>query len=117
MSTLFESESRFCVQGTLGTGDATKVLRVALAEEQLVVVSVSLLSKVAAAQVLFVGDTSGTVKALDVAASLTAHAQLYWQMLEGLKLTKGENLVVTPAAAGPSVHVVVEGYILRGASA
>jgi len=110
----FESEQRFCVQATLAAGDATKTLKAAIAEEQLVVTSVVVTGLTPAAQLLYVGDVSGAVKALSLAASLAANAQVSLQLIEGLKLTKGEDLIIKPAAAGPSVHVVAEGYILRG---
>lgn len=108
-----EARQRFSVQATLGTGDASKTLLDVGAGVTIVVMNVTLTSLVAAAQSLYVGDTSGTVKALSAAASLTVHAQLACQLVEGLRLTEGEDLIIKPAAAGPSVHVVAEGYLLK----
>ena len=34
----------------------------------------------------------------------------------GLELTEGESLVIEPAAAGPSFHCVVTGYLKRGST-
>ena len=113
MSLPFDTEQRFCVQATLGTGDSSKVLKAAAANEQIVVTDVWLTSLTSAAQVQYVGDESATVKALSLAASITAGVQAHLRLKQGLALTIGEDLIVKPAAAGPSVHVVAEGYILR----
>lgn len=108
-----EREQKFCVSGTLGTGDASVTLKAAVAGFSYYITGVILTSLTAAAQALFVGDSSGTVKAISVGASFTAHAQARMYVREGLKLTAGEAILVKPAAAGPSVHVVVEGYLIR----
>lgn len=108
-----ENFQRFCVSATLGTGDASTTLKAAVTGFSYYITGVILTSITAAAQALYVGDSSGTVKALSVGASFTAHAQARMHTREGLKLTAGEAIVVKPAAAGPSVHVVVEGYLVR----
>lgn len=113
MSLPMDREQRFCVSGTLGATDESLTLKAAVASFSYYITGVILTSLTAAAQTVFVGDSSGTVKAISVAASFTVHAQARMQVREGLKLTAGEALIVKPAAAGPSVHVVVEGYIVR----
>jgi hypothetical protein len=104
----------FCVEKTLGTGDASKELIAAEAGVTICVVAATLISLVAAAQAIYVGDTSGNVKALSVAASMTANlAVMTGPHPYGLQLTKGEALIIKPAAAGPSVHVSISGYKIR----
>lgn len=109
----FEANQRFCVQATLDTGDTSKSLKAAVTGYSICVTRVDLTSITAAAQALYVGDSSGNVKAISVAASFTAHAQAHMESEEGLKLTVSEALIIKPAAAGPSVHVVATGYILK----
>ncbi len=103
----------FSVQNTLGTGDASKMLLDVGPGVTIVVMNMSLIGLTPAAQALYVGDTSGNVRALNVAASFPAHGQLGLQLIKGLPLTEGEDLIIKPAAAGPSVHVVAEGYLLK----
>ena len=112
MALPFEIQQRFAVQATLGTGDTSATLKAAITGRKFVVTGLVVTSLVAAAQTLFVGDTSGTVKALSLAASITANQQLFFNSIEGLQLTVSEDLIVKPAAAGPSVHVFAEGYVL-----
>ncbi len=109
----FENYQRFCTQNTLAVGDATKVLMAAVSGVTYFVTSVCVTCLVSAAQTVYVGDSSGTVKALSLPASFTAGAQAFTQLLHGLQLTKSQALSITPAAAGPSFHVVVEGYLKR----
>lgn len=108
-----ERYQRFSVQATLGTGDASKTLLAGAAGVTIVVMCVKALCLVSAAQAVYVGDTSGAVKAISLAASYTLHASNDLQLLEGLRLTEGESLIIKPAAAGPSFHVVAEGYLLK----
>ena len=108
-----EKWQRFSVQATLGTGDSTKTLQAGGAGITIYITSLTLTSLVAAAQVLYVGDTSGTVKGLSLPASYAAANQAFLSLLQGLPLTIAEDLIIKPAAAGPSVHVVAEGYIIR----
>lgn len=113
----FENYQRFCVQNTLAAGDATKVLMAAVSGVQYFVTAVCVTCLTSAAQAVFVGDSSGTVKALSLAASFPANSQAFTQLNEGLPLTISEALSITPAAAGPSFHVVVEGYLKRSGAA
>jgi len=109
----FEKFQRFTTEATLGAADASKELMPAVSGVTYAVTRLAATCLVSAAQAAYVGDSSGTVKALSVAASFTLHAQARLNLLEGLKITAGEALIVKPAAAGPSFHVVVEGYIIR----
>ena len=107
----FEARQRFTAQATLGAGDATKTLFDVGTTQTAYITSVIATCLVSAAQAVYVGDSSGTVEALSLAASFTLHGQASVQLLNGLALTKGEDVIAKPAAAGPSFHVVVEGYL------
>ena len=110
------TEQRFCAEKTLAAGDASKELVAANAAVQIVVTYVHSVGLVAAvAQTVYVGDSSGTVKVLSLPASIPVLGQEHTigPLTEGIKLTKGESLTIIPAIAGPSIHVVVEGYLLR----
>lgn len=108
-----ENYQRFCKQVTLGTGDTTKEVMPAVTGVQYVLTTCSVVGLVAAAQTVYVGDSSGTNKIVSLANSFTVHAQIAIALIEGLKCVVGESIVVKPGAAGPSVHAVVEGYILK----
>lgn len=114
MALPFEDYQRFSVEETLGIGDASKTLMAAATGVQYFITTVILTSLVAAAQTIYVGDSSGTKKALSLPISLAAGTQYFSQLLEGLAMTVGEAVIIKPAAAGPSVHVVCEGYAKRG---
>ena len=108
----FEKYQRFSVQDTLLIGDATKTLFALTAGRQIFVTACVVTGIVAAAQTVYVGDTSGTVKVVSLAASFPVHSQADRYLTQGLGLTVGEALIVKPGAAGPSVHVVCEGYVI-----
>lgn len=108
-----ELRQRFSVAVTLGAGDVTKEVMPAVTGVQYGIINAIIICLTSAAQAVYVGDSSGTVKALSVAASYPLHGQVAAQLLEGLLLTAGESIVVKPAAAGPSFHAVVEGFIIR----
>lgn len=111
-----ETKQRFSVQDTLGAGDSSKTLVAAVAGVTVVVMNVTVTCLVSGAQAVFVGDDSGTVKALSLAASFPQHQQAIIQLVEGLPLTESEALVIEPAAAGPSFHCLVEGYLLKSSA-
>jgi hypothetical protein len=98
-------------EATLGTGDATKTVKAAPgAGKRIVVTGYTWSVLVSAAQAVDVEDSSGTVHVLRLPAS-PGVVQGSYTFEAGLELTVNEALVITPAAAGPSVHVVAEGYI------
>lgn len=104
---------RFCVQQTLLAADASKTLVAATAGKTIVVTRVVLTGIIAAAQAVYVGDTSGTVKFLDVPASAPAVGlQILGMVEEGLRLTVAEAFIIKPVAAGPQIHCLAEGYII-----
>ena len=109
----------FVIEKTLGAGDSSKELKAAATGISYVVTSVIATCLVSGAQIVYVGDSSGTIKALSLAASFTLHAQARMGPLNriGLVLTEGEALIIKPAAAAPSFHVVVEGYLQKGSTA
>lgn len=107
---------RWSSQITLGAADTTKTVQAAPgAGKRLVVTAYMMTVVISAAQSVDLEDTSGTVEVAKMAASLAAGTQFRSPTLdEGLKLTVNEALLIKPAAAGPSVHVWAEGYILPG---
>lgn len=113
----FENYQRFCTEETLAVGDASKTLMAAVTGVTYYVTAVCATCLVSAAQAVYVGDSSGTQKALSLPASFPANSQAFTQLQEGLALTLSEALVIKPAAAGPSFHVVVEGYSKRQGAA
>ncbi len=108
-----EARQRFSKAVTLGTGDASKEIMPAVTGVTYHVMNVVLTCLVSAAQAIYVGDSSGTVKALSLAANFPLHSQAAIMLLEGLGITIGESLVVKPASPGPSFHAVVEGYLVK----
>lgn len=109
----FENYQRFCEEVTLGAADASKTIKAAVTGVQYFVTSICATCLVSAAQTVYVGDSSGTKKALSLASNFPAHSQAFTQLNEGLGLTVGEAIIVKPAAAGPSFHVVCEGYLKK----
>lgn len=110
-----ENYQRWSAQATLGTGDTTKTVKASPgATNALVVTAYVYTSLTAAAQAVDLEDASGTVEVMKAPVSVAAAVQLgsRVQFEQGLKLTKNEALVLTPAAAGPGAHVWAEGYIL-----
>lgn len=108
-----ERQQRFSVQGTLGAGDASLTLLTGGTGIIICVLNAVVTCLTSAAQALYVGDTSGTVRAISLASAFPQHAQAGVNLTEGLPLTVAENLIIKPAAAGPSFHVVVDGYLTK----
>lgn len=108
-----EQRTRFSKSVTIATGDTSKEIMAADSATTYYVMNCVMTCITSAAQAVYVGDSSGTVKALSLASGFPQHSQASVQLLEGLKLTAGEALVVKPAAAGVSFHVVVEGYLTK----
>lgn len=108
-----ERYQRFSTVGVLTTGQASLTLMPAVSGYTYAVVNASIVCLVSAAQGFFLGDSSGTKKALQAAVSLTTNAQLSLELTQGLELTASEALVLKPDSAGPSLHCLAEGYILK----
>lgn len=109
-----EKNPRFCVQVTLAAVDTVQILQAAVTNRIYVVTRYVITGIIAAAQTLYLGDTSGTVKVVNLPVSIPAAGQqLTAEMEQGLPLTVSQALVIQPAAAGPSVHVLVEGYYIN----
>lgn len=117
MALPFENYQRFCEETTLGAAETTKTIKAAVSGVQYFVTSVIATCLTSAAQAVYVGDSSGTKKALSLAASFPAHSQAAVQLNEGVGLTISEALIIKPVAAGPSFHVIVEGYLKRSGAA
>lgn len=108
-----ETWQRFSTVAVLTAAQTSVVVMPGVTGYQYVIINGTLTCLVSAAQGVYLGDSSGTVKPMQAAASFAANAQLALQLLEGIKLTKSETVILKPDAAGPSIHAVVEGYILK----
>ena len=114
MTIPLSTEQRFCKEVTLLAAETTHTNLTAAAAETIVVTYASIMVILGAAQTVYVGDECGTNRILSVAASLATFAPHFvGPLVEGVHLVKGEDLIIKPAAAGPEIHVVCEGYILR----
>jgi len=95
---------------TLGAADTTKTLQAGISGKTLFVTYVSCMSLVAAAQTIDIEATGGTIDVMKMAVSMTVNTQLTVSMTQGLSLGPGNSLLITPAAAGPSIFCIAEGY-------
>ena len=111
-----ERYQRFSTAGVLTTGQSSLTIMPAVAGYTYVVVNGTLTCLVSAAQGAYLGDSSGTKKALQIAASVTTNEQKAVQLVEGYPVTPSEALVLKPDSAGPSFHAIVEGYILKNSA-
>jgi hypothetical protein len=112
------TEQRFCVVGRLLDPDpGPVVLLPADPAVQLVITSARLQGAgVLSMETVHVGDESGTVNVFHMPSTVPDRGDEFrvGPLTEGIKLTKGEALVIRVNVGwSPSVHVVVEGYKLR----
>lgn len=106
-----ETCERFSVEVTALAGDATKVVLAAKAGRRAVVTYCHVIGLVAAAQAFDVQSSDAAVNVVRAGASLAVNAELFFgPMIEGVVLPIGTGIRYQPAAAGPSVHIVCEGY-------
>jgi hypothetical protein len=92
-------------------GDASKVIKACPAGKILVVTSVFVLIRTAAAQTIDIADTSLTNKLMAFAASAAVGNYPGPSLFVGIPLVAGEDLIYKPAAAGPAGTVIAEGYL------
>lgn len=107
-----ENYKRWSAEVTLDTGDTSKSLLAAPgANKQIVVTFLVASVVVSAAQAVDIAI--GTVNVMRIGASPGVAAQQFMgPMVEGIKGIANTALVITPAAAGPKIHVIAEGYYL-----
>jgi len=111
-----DRNQRFAKQGTMLAADAVLTLITGVSGQTIAIVDGIITCLVPAAQGVYLGDQSGTVKALSLATSFGTTCQAIFRSSEGLRLTPGEALVLKPASAGPSMHVSVSGYYEKSAA-
>lgn len=100
---------RWSAEATLATGDASKTLLAAKTGRSIVVTFYRARILVAAAQAVDI--KVGTVVACKFAASEAVGTESFIGPMDyGLVGQVSTALTITPAAAGPSMHVVAEGY-------
>jgi hypothetical protein len=112
------TEQRFCVVGKILDPDpGPVVLLEGESAVQLVVTSARLQGAgVISMETVHVGDESYTVNVFNMPATVPDRGDEFriGPLVEGIKLTKGEALIIwVNAGWSPSVHVIVEGYKLR----
>lgn len=106
-----ETAERFSFEVTALAGDATKVLLAAKANRRPVVTYCHVIGLIAAAQAFDIQSSDGAVNVIRVGASLAVNAELFYgPLVEGVVLPIGTGIRYQPAGAGPSVHIVCEGY-------
>lgn len=93
---------------SLATGDSTKTLAAAVTDKSYVVTSITATVVTAAAQLVTIA--AGTTTILKVPASGTGQYRL-GPYETGLVGQSGSAIVITPASAGPAIHVSAEGYM------
>jgi hypothetical protein len=106
-----ETAERFSAEVTCLAADATKVILAAKAGRRPVVTYCHVIGMVLAAQAFDIQSSDGAVNIIRGGASLPVNAELFYgPLVEGVVLPVGTGIRYQPAAAGPGVHVVVEGY-------
>lgn len=108
-----EQLANWSAEITLGAGDTTKTLLAApaapYAGRRIYVTHLHATSLIAAAQAVDI--KIGTVNVLRLVASWAVGNETFiGPMIRGLRGDVAGALVITPAAAGPSIHVIAEGY-------
>lgn len=94
---------------TLAASDTTKTLLAAKTGR--VPVMTHMIARILVAAAQTVDIACGTVKYKRFGASEAVGTEAFLGPMEyGLPGVSGTAIVITPAAAGPSVHVVAEGY-------
>ena len=108
----FEKYRKFCAQNTMLAADTVKTIQAGGAGIQIVLTRAFVICLTAAAQTVYVGDTSGNQKILSLPASYPVNSEA-WAILDiGLALTVGDDAVIKPAAAGPSFFCILEGFFI-----
>lgn len=96
---------------TLGIADATKTHTAAPTGNRKAIVCTHLIARVLVAAAQDVDIKIGTVLLKRIKANEVVGTEAFLgPMVEGLKGQAGQPLTIVPAAAGPSIHVVAEGY-------
>lgn len=94
---------------SIATGDSSKTLAAAVAGASYVVTRLTATVYTAAAQLVTIA--AGTTTILKIPASGTGQYQV-GPMERGLVGQSGTAIIITPASAGPAIHVSAEGYLL-----
>ena len=80
-------------------------------KEQVVVTGIHVFSVTAAAQIVTLQDATPGVTALKIPASWAAGSQIDFNNMGGIEMTRGQNLIIKPAAAGPAQFWIVDFYV------
>jgi hypothetical protein len=108
-----ETRAKWQAQITLGTGDTTKTLLAAppapYATLRAYCTHMVALCLVSAAQAITITAGSMTFMSLPVSWAV-GNEHFFGPMVLGLPGAAATAITITPASAGPSIHVVAEGY-------
>jgi hypothetical protein len=108
-----EAYALWSAEITLGAADTTKTLIAApaapYATRTLYVTHIHATSLISAAQAVDI--KIGSTNLIRLAASWAVGNETFLgPMIRGLRGQPGQALTIVPAAAGPSIHVIAEGY-------
>lgn len=111
MSTPQEQYEQWSAEITLGAADTTKTLVATPTGNRKAIVCTHLIARVLVAAAQDVDIKIGTVLLKRIKASEVVGTEAFiGPMVRGLIGQAATALTIVPAAAGPSVHVVAEGY-------
>lgn len=106
-----ESKEGWSAEITLGAADTTKTLLAAPTGQRKAIVVTHLVAHVLVSAAQTIDIKVGTVVIRKLGASAGVGVETFvGPMVKGLFGQAGQALTIVPAAAGPSVHVVAEGY-------
>lgn len=105
-----DTYQQWSAEVTLGAGETSHVIQAAPgANKTLVVTFIVIHILTSAAQAADI--TIGATNILRLPASLAAGSEAFFgPLIRGIVGAANTALVITPAAAGPAIHVVAEGY-------
>jgi hypothetical protein len=106
-----ETKKRWSAEITLGAADTTKTLVAAPGLGTTAIVCTHLVARILVAAAQDVDIKIGSVNLRRLKASEVVGTESFFgPMIQGIVGQAGQALTISPAAAGPSVHVVAEGY-------
>lgn len=107
-----EQYEQWSAEATLLVGDATRALLAGKAGFTPFATHVTAMSLVAAAQAIDIKSGAQVIKRLPATFPVGNEA-FAGPMFRGIKGISGAGIDIVPAAPGPSVHVVAEGYWMK----
>lgn len=104
--------TNWSVAVVLAAADSTKVIKASPgAGSRLVVTKLLIVCATSAAQAVDIESGDGAVEIVTLPASFAAGATITFSGEEGVPLPPNTTLRAQPAAAGPKLSIVAEGYV------